>query len=279
VNALADLDFALHRGSVIALLGPNGAGKSTFVNLVLGRAKPQTGTISVLGHTPGHRHVRLRTGAMLQSAVLARQLSVREHIELHSGYYAAPHRIADVLAAAGLTALANRRFSRLSGGEQRRVQFALAICGRPDLLVLDEPTTALDMESRGVLWDAVRQHVAQGAAVLLTTHQLEEAEALADEIVVLAGGRLVARGSPEEIRRRVGTTRIRCTTVLDDVALHCLPGVHAVRSLGRYRLLESADPQQTLKALLATDPSISDMEVTGATLEDAVRELLRKETA
>lgn len=279
VTALAGLDLDLPRGRVTAVLGPNGAGKSTFVDLVLGRGRADGGTLDVLGHAPASRAARAGTGAMLQSAALASQLTVREHVELHAGYYADAYPVDVVLAVTGLEDVADRRYGRLSGGQQRRAQFALAICGRPELLVLDEPTVALDVEARATLWSVVRGAADEGAAVLLTTHLLEEAEALADDVALLANGRLVAHGTPAEMRSRVGHKRIRCTTSLPSATLIGLPGVRDVQPTGRHRVLQSVAPEDTLRALFAADDRVRDIEVTGASLEDAVSDLIRREAA
>ena len=278
-RALDGLSLELRLGHVTAVLGPNGAGKTTFVDLVLGRARPSGGGVAVLGHAPGSLSARLGTGAMLQSAALAGELTVAEHVGLHAGYYASPMPVAEALGAAGLPALAARRYRMLSGGEQRRVQFALAIVGRPRLLVLDEPTVALDPQSRRAFWAVVRERAAQGTAVLLTTHQLEEAEALADRVVLLAGGRLVADGTPGEIRARMDARRIRCVTTLPAGALAALPGVTRVEDSGRHVLIRSRAAEATLRELLARDAALAELEVSGASLEDAVLDLIRSEAA
>jgi ABC-2 type transport system ATP-binding protein len=277
--ALAGLDLDLPRGRVTALLGPNGAGKSTFVDLVLGRGRPDAGTLTVFGHASGSNAARARTGAMLQSAALSPQLTVREHVELHAGYYGDAYPLDVVLEVTGLAELADRRYGRLSGGQQRRTQFALAIVGQPELLVLDEPTVAMDAESRATLWSIVRGAAAEGAAVLLTTHLLEEAEALADDVALLAGGRLIAHGPPSEMRARVGHRRVRCITSLTTDALRRLPGVRDVQPAGRHRVLQTTAAEDTLRALLAADPRVGDLEVGGASLEDAIQDLVSKEAA
>ncbi|MCU0975229.1 MAG: ABC transporter ATP-binding protein [Steroidobacteraceae bacterium] len=278
-RALDGLSLKLRLGHVTAVLGPNGAGKTTFVDLVLGRRASDGGQLTVLGHRPGSAAARLCTGAMLQSAALAAELTVEEHIALHAGYYTNAMPVAEAIEQAGLEALAGRRYGRLSGGEQRRVQFALAICGRPRLLVLDEPTVALDPDSRRAFWTVVRERATRGTAVLLTTHQLEEAEALADRIVLLANGRLLADGTPGEIRARMDARRIRCVTALAPAALAGLPGVTAVESSGRHALIRSHAAETTLRALLARDATVAELEVSGASLEDAVLDLIRSEAA
>ena len=279
VLALQGLDLDVLPGTVTALLGPNGAGKSTLVNLLLGRLQPDAGTVQVAGEVPGSLAARRRTGAMLQAAALAAPLTVCEHIDLHRRYYPRPRSLDDTLALAGLTTLADRRYDALSGGQQRRVQLALALCGQPALLVLDEPTTALDPESRRTLWGTVRRLADEGATVLLTTHQLEEAEALADRVLLLAGGRLRADGTPGAIRAQVADRSVRCISRLDLPALQRLPGVRKVTPSGRHVVLSTAAAEATLRALLAADEAVAELEVTGTSLEDAVQDLLDREAA
>jgi len=281
VTALAGVDLDIQAGRVSTLLGPNGAGKSTLVGLVLGRLRADAGTLQVGGHAPGSLAARRLTGAMLQTAALAPQLTVHEHVALQSGYYTdtdpGARPLADTLALAGLQDLGARRYEALSGGQQRRVQFALALCGRPRLLVLDEPTAGLDADSRRALWQAVRALADEGAAVLLTTHLLDEADALADRVVLLAGGRVVADGTPGEIRSRVAARSVRCLTSLPLAQLRSLPGVTAADHRGRHVALRTLAAEATLRALLAADASLAELEVTGTTLEDAVLDLLHQE--
>lgn len=178
-RALDRVDLRLHAGQVTALLGVNGAGKSTAVALLLGLLAADAGEASVFGRAPGSLAVRRQCGAMLQTAALPDRLEVGELLDMVRAGYRRPRSVADCVALAGLDGLLGRRYGKLSGGQQRRVQFALAICGRPRLLFLDEPTTGLDIDARQGLWAAVRELVAEGSAVLLTTHYLEEAEAVA----------------------------------------------------------------------------------------------------
>lgn len=279
VTALDGLNLDLHLGRVTTLLGPNGAGKSTLVNLLLGRLQPDAGTLQLAGHAPGSLAARQRTGAMLQSAALAPQLTVHEHVALHTLYYPGARAPAESLALAGLQALATRRYEALSGGQQRRVQFALALCGRPQVLVLDEPTAGMDAESRRALWQAVRALADEGSAVLMTTHLLEEAEALSDRVLLLAAGRLVADGTPGEIRARVAARSVRCLSRLPIERLLQLPGVTAAELRGRHVALRTQAAEATLRALLAADDAVAELEVTGTSLEDAVLDLLKKEAA
>jgi ABC-2 type transport system ATP-binding protein len=277
VAALTGVDLSIEPHSITALLGPNGAGKTTFVNLVLGRGRPDAGTLRTLGATPGSAAARRGTGVMLQTAALVAQLTVREHLELNAGYYPAPVDIDLLLARLGLTGLAGRRYGALSGGQQRRAQLALALVGNPALLVLDEPTVALDGESRRAAWALIRERADSGAAVLLTTHLLDEAEALADRIVVLARGRLIADATPAEIRARVGVTAIRCETSLTPLELAALPGViDAGREEGA-SVLRSRDTEGTLRCLLQRDLSVRRLQVTPASLEEALNTVLRQQ--
>lgn len=199
IIALDALDLRVGASEAVALLGPNGAGKTTAVRLMLGLARPTTGSATLFGANPMHRAARARAGAMLQIASAPAVLTVRELIELFSSYYPHPFSLQRTLKFARLDGLERRRFGRLSGGEQKRLFFALAICGDPDVLFLDEPTSALDIETRLVVWDQIRELVRSGKSVLLTTHDLAEAETLADRVVVLTHGAVRAEGSPREL--------------------------------------------------------------------------------
>jgi ABC-2 type transport system ATP-binding protein len=201
VAALRGVSLAIERGELVAVLGPNGAGKTTAVRILLGLTAQTSGRAAIFGHAPGSQEAKLRRGAMLQVARVPETIRVREHIELFSSYYPKPLKFAETIAAAGLGGVEQRLFGELSGGQKQRVLFALAICGNPDLLFLDEPTVGLDVEARRGLWKHIRGFVARGGSVLLTTHQLEEADALANRIAVIDGGRIVAQGTPAEIKR------------------------------------------------------------------------------
>jgi ABC-2 type transport system ATP-binding protein len=203
--ALATLDLAIYPGELLALLGANGAGKTTAVRLLLGLSKPDSGTARVFGADPRDAVNRIRTGAMLQVGKVPETLKVREHIDLFSSYYPAPMPLAEVIAAAGLSGLEERKFGELSGGQKQRVLFALAICGNPELLILDEPTVGLDVEARRAMWRQIRLFVARGRSVLLTTHYLDEADALANRIVVIDKGAVIAEGTPKEIKALAGS--------------------------------------------------------------------------
>ncbi len=201
VAALRGISLAIEPGELLAVLGPNGAGKTTAVRILLGLTAQTSGRAAIFGHAPGRHEAKLRRGAMLQVARVPETIRVREHIELFSSYYPKPLKFAETIAAAELGGVEQRLFGELSGGQKQRVLFALAICGNPDLLFLDEPTVGLDVTARRGLWKHIRGFVARGGSVLLTTHYLEEADALANRIAVIDGGQIVAQGTPAEIKR------------------------------------------------------------------------------
>ncbi|PKL96272.1 MAG: multidrug ABC transporter ATP-binding protein [Gammaproteobacteria bacterium HGW-Gammaproteobacteria-8] len=268
--ALSEVDFELAAGQVTALLGPNGAGKTTLIHLLLGLLPCRNGRIRMFGKLPpGHRQARARIGVMLQQSGVQQNLTVRELIELFASFYPAPSGTATVLDECGLTGLEARRFDRLSGGQRQRVLYALAIVGNPDLLVLDEPTTGLDPAARRRLWTAIEARRASGAAILLSTHFMEEAERLADRVCVLDRGEVRALGTPDEIRRRVPRDTIRARTTLTAERLRALPEVEHVRIDETGVELLSISATQTLRALLAADPDIDGLEVRAADLETA----------
>jgi len=271
------VDVAIARGETVALLGPNGAGKSTTIDLLLGLARPDAGSVSVLGRAPAEAVDRGDVGAMLQTGSLLRDLSVRELVAMFAALYPDPLDVDEALSLAGLTPLAGQRTQKLSGGETQRARFALAVVGDPDLLVLDEPTVAMDVESRRAFWVAMRDFASQEKTVLFATHYLDEADANADRIVLMAGGRVVADGAPTEIKARVGTRTIRAT--LPDAAereLAALPGVRAAVRHGDSVALTCTDSDAALRALLAAFPDARDIEVAGAGLEEAFLELTRE---
>ena len=277
VLALDGLDLQVHAGELLALLGPNGAGKTTAIALLLGLARADRGEAALFGLPPHQLAARRRIGVMLQSAGIPDTLRVGELLELTRSYYPDPRSIADCVAMAGLDGLLQRRYGKLSGGQQRRVQFALAICGRPQLLFLDEPTTGLDIEARQRLWQTIRELVAQGCGVLLTTHYLDEAEALADRVVVLNAGRVIAQGSVQAIRAHVSQRRIRCVSQLaaDDIARW--PQVRSATRVDDKLDIVAETAESVVRRLLAEDPHLIELEVQRAGLADAFIELTRTE--
>ena len=269
VKAVSELDFEIRAGEVVALLGPNGAGKTTTVRLLMGLVRPSAGAARLFGIDPMRTEARLRVGAMLQVSKVPETLKVREHIELFSSYYPRPLPLREVVEAAGLGGLEGRLFGKLSGGQRQRVLFALALCGDPDLLFLDEPSANLDVESRRSLWERIALRRQRGGSVLLTTHNLDEADHLADRIVLLDRGRLLAEGTPEQIKSRVAGRTVRCRTALATGELERLPGVRTLRRDGELVELFAAEPERLVAALLAADPALSGLEVRGAGLEEA----------
>ncbi|HTG33630.1 MAG TPA: ABC transporter ATP-binding protein [Thermoanaerobaculia bacterium] len=269
VTALAGIDFEVRPGEVVALLGPNGAGKTTAVQLLLGLARPNAGEARLFGVEPRRVEARMRTGAMLQISKVPETLKVREHIHLVSSYYPHPLPEREVMAAAGLDGIEGRLFGKLSGGQRQRVLFALALCGDPDLMFLDEPTVGLDVEARRAFWTVIAEKARQGRSVLLTTHYLEEADALADRIVMIGRGRVIAEGTPAEIKSRVVGRKIRCRTALPLAEIAALPGVRDVRRQDELTEVFAAEAERTVFELISRDPSLSALEVRGADLEEA----------
>lgn len=281
--ALDGIDLSLRGCEVLALLGANGAGKSTAVAAMLGLLKPDAGEALLFGRSPGLLAARRRAGVMLQSAGIPENSRVAELLALTRSYYPSPRAVDDCVALAGLEGLLDRRYGKLSGGQQRRVQFALAICGNPDVLFLDEPTTGLDIDARQRMWTTIRAIVADGAAVLLTTHYLEEAEALADRVVVLNRGRVAAAGRLHEVRALVSQRRISCLSALDAARIATWPGVRSASrgadgNPARIEVLAD-DAETVVRRLLAEDAALSDLDVRRAGLADAFLEITRVDSA
>ena len=274
-TALDGVSLNIPRGSVTALLGPNGAGKSTAVGLMLGLVSADEGRVELFGRAPQEVVARRKIGVMLQTAALPETLRVGELVELASCYYAHPRKSGEVARMAGIEDLLRRPYGALSGGQQRRVQFAVAICGNPELLFLDEPTTGLDLEAREALWSVVRGLIAEGCAVLLTTHYLEEAEALAHWVAVLVNGRIVTEGSVDAIRA-VGVRRhIRCVSTLSAAQVRLWPGVDAVTARDNRLDIEARIAEPIVQRLLMSDPSLRELEVTRAGLAEAFVQITR----
>lgn len=276
LTALDGLDLMLHRGELVALLGPNGAGKSTAIGLLLGLIRADAGRVELFGEEPHSLRARRRVGVMLQSATLPQTLRVGELLRLTMSYYPSPRTLDECATMAGITDLLSRTYSKLSGGEQRRLQFAMALCGRPELLFLDEPTVGMDIDARQKLWKSIRGLVAEGCGVVLTTHYLEEAEALAQRVVVLAKGRVLSDGSVGALRSRVALTRIRCVTDLDEVAMARWTNVASVERDNQYLHIRTDAPEDVLRRLLDADPALTKLEVLRAGLAEAFTELTRE---
>ena len=274
VRAVAGIDVSIARGETVALLGPNGAGKSTTIDMMLGLQPPDGGTAEVLGMAPRDAVQAGLIGAMLQTGSLIQYLSVRELITMMAGLYPNPLGVDEVISSTGLGELAGRRTNKLSGGETQRVRFALALVSNPDLLVLDEPTVAMDVETRRGFWSTMRSGAASGKTVIFATHYIEEADAYADRAVLMARGRIVADGPTTEIKARVGRKTIRAT--LPGVAvseLSGLPGVTSAEHRGEGIVLTCTDSDLAIRALLQRYEHARDIEIAGAALEDAFIEL------
>jgi len=269
IQALRSVNFEVRAGEVVALFGPNGAGKTTAVKLLLGLMPPDCGRARVFGGNPMTPENRIRTGAMLQVGRVPETLRVREHIDLFSSYYPNPMPAREILAAAGLEKLSERKFGDLSGGQRQRVLFALSLCGDPDLLFLDEPTVGLDVEARRMLWEQIRELVGRGKTVLLTTHYLQEADALADRIAVIHKGEIIAEGSPAQIKAQTAGKKIRCVTQLSVGLLRQIPGVTEVREDREAVELHTGKAELVVRELLSHDSTLSGLEVTSAGLEEA----------
>jgi ABC-2 type transport system ATP-binding protein len=267
--ALDRLNLALHPGEIVALLGPNGAGKSTAIKLLLGLIAPTSGTTRVFGSDPREAITRTRVGAMLQVSRITEMLKVREHLDLFRSYYPRPLPVPDILRIAQLQGIEDRLFGQLSGGQKQRVLFALALCGNPDLIFLDEPTVGMDIEARRGLWAEIRVLAALGKTVLLTTHYLEEADALADRIIVINKGRVISEGTPAEIKRNCGGRRIRCHTNLSSELLQTLPTVTSVEHTGETTTVTAVNAEDVIREMLLRDETLSNLEIASPALEDA----------
>jgi ABC-2 type transport system ATP-binding protein len=275
VQAVRDVDISILPGETVALLGPNGAGKSTTIDMMLSLARPDAGRVRLFDLSPAEAVAAGRVGGMLQTGQLIDYLSVRELVEMTAALYPHPLEVDHVLRATGTAAFAGQRTNKLSGGQTQRVRFALALVANPDLLVLDEPTAALDVEARRDFWAAMRAIAQGGKTVVFATHYLEEADAYADRIVLMAHGRVVADGPATEIKAKVGGRTIRATLPEADlVAVAALPGVSSVERHGEAVVLACGDSDAALRALLGAYREARDIEVRGAGLEEAFLELV-----
>ena len=274
--ALDGLDLVIHPGELLAVLGPNGAGKTTAISLLLGLQQPDTGTVELFGQSPRALEARRHIGVMMQEVTLAPELEVRELVDLTASYYPTPLSVTEAFELTGTSALADRPYGKLSGGQKRQAQFAMALCGRPQLLFLDEPTVGLDLEARERMWATMRRLVQQGSAIVLTTHYLEEAETLADRVAVLAKGKVVACGSVAEMRAVISRRKVSCTTSLAVEHIRRWPEVDTVEHADSRVSITTARAEALVRRLLAADPELADLEVLRAGLSEAFIELTQE---
>jgi ABC-type multidrug transport system ATPase subunit len=274
--ALDGVSLTVRPGELLAVLGPNGAGKTTAIALWLGLLEPDEGIVTIRGGSPLDVQSRLGVGLMLQEVNLAPELRAREHVELAASYYRDPLSVEQTIELAGIGTLANKRYGRLSAGQKRQVQFATAIAGRPQLLFLDEPTVGLDIEARAAMWRNIRRLLADGCSIVLTTHYLEEAEALADRVAVIAKGKLVAEGTVAEMRSIVSRKRISCASAIEVDSIKRWPGVVDVTREDGTVHVTASDAESVVRKLLDTDAALKNLEVKQATLAEAFTELTKE---
>jgi ABC-2 type transport system ATP-binding protein len=270
VEALRGVTLAIRRGEVVAILGPNGAGKTTSINLMLGLRRPTSGQARLFGMDPGDRRARSRCGVMLQESGVNDVLTARETVELFAAYYPAPMAPERALEMAGLIEQASIKIGKLSGGQRQRLYYALAVCGDPDAVFLDEPTVGMDVESRRAFLSGIKEFARQGKTIVLTTHYLEEADELAQRIVVIDRGLVIADASPEEIKSRVAGKRVTFTAdpALSEKDFAGMPCTHLDLDGARVRLF-SNEPEVVLGALFRRGVGLRNLEVVGADLEEA----------
>jgi ABC-2 type transport system ATP-binding protein len=270
VHAVRGIDISIERGETVALLGPNGAGKTTTIDMLLGLTTPDAGSVSLFGRPPSDAIMDGAIGAMLQTGQLIRDLSVRELLSMMAGLYPNPLPVEEVLKLVGIEPIAERRTQKLSGGETQRARFAVALVSDPDLLVLDEPTVAMDVEGRHAFWETMRTFAAAGKTIIFATHYLEEADDNADRAVLMAHGSIVADGPTTEIKAMVGLRTIRAKLPgVDPADLEHLPGVNSAERRGDAIVLHCADSDSAIRALLQAYPAARDIEIAGAGLEQA----------
>ncbi|TCU81864.1 ABC-2 type transport system ATP-binding protein [Curtobacterium sp. PhB25] len=271
VAAVDGVDLTIRPGEVVALLGPNGAGKTTTVDLALGLSTPTTGEALLFGEEPRAAVVAGRVGAMLQGGALLPDMTVREAVALVAAAHRRPMPVDEALRRARCTEIAGRRVNKLSGGQLQRARFAVAVVSDPDLLVLDEPTAAMDVEARHTFWSSMREFTDAGRTVVFATHYLDEADAFADRIVIMRAGRVVADGTPAEIKAITATRAVRFSGLGADahVALRGLPGVVSLEARRDSVTLRSDRSDDTLRALLTAFPQAHDIQVVASTMDDA----------
>jgi ABC-2 type transport system ATP-binding protein len=276
VEALRGVDLTVRRGELTAILGPNGAGKTTLLSLILGLRRPTSGEVRVLGLPVESAAARAGVGAMLQESGVPPALTIGELVDLFRSYYPTPRPARDVIAAAGLEGLEHRRAGQLSGGQRQRLYFALALCGNPELVVLDEPTTGLDVESRRRFWEVITELAAGGTTILFATHLLDEADALARRIVVVSVGRIVADGTPAEVKARAGGKTIKVRADIDPAEVATWPGVVSASRVGSNLEILALDADPVMRHLFASTVRVDEFTVEERTLETAFLDIVKE---
>lgn len=276
--ALDGIDLEVPGGKLLAILGPNGAGKTTSISLLLGLKKPDTGKVTLFGKSPLLLEARRQTGVMMQEVTLAPELRARDLIDLTASYYPHPLALKEVMDLTNTSSLERRPYGKMSGGQKRQVQFAMALVSRPMLLFLDEPTAGMDIQARKMMWSMMRHLVREGTSIVLTTHYLEEAEALADHVVVLAKGRMVAQGSVDEVRTRVARKQIFCLTKLNVDEVGNWPGVQNVSKDKQHLNITVIEAEDVVRRLLEKDKDLRELEVSRAGLAEAFTEITQEAT-
>jgi ABC-2 type transport system ATP-binding protein len=270
LTAVNDVDLAIQPGEVVALLGPNGAGKSTTIDLLLGLATPTDGSAELFGEDPRRAIVTGRVGAMLQGGALLPTTTVRESIALIHALHKHPLSVEEAMERAGVTDLAKQKIASLSGGQMQRARFAVAVVSNPDLLILDEPTAAMDVAARHSFWESMREFTRAGKTVVFATHYLDEADTFADRVVIMSAGRIIADGTPSEVKSVVtGRTVSFTLPIADSHPLEGLVGVTHLEQRGTRVILQSEDSDATLRALLASYPAATDIEIVSRNMDDA----------
>lgn len=276
--AVDHVSFQISQGTAVAFLGPNGAGKSTSISMMLGLMKPTSGTVKLFGGNPVARRLHQRVGVMLQGINLPDRLTVRETIQLIRSFYSNSLSAEQLLETADLQKEADTLSTKLSGGQMRRLQFALALAGKPDVLFLDEPTVGMDFTSRQHFWQVLRQLIAEGKTLLLTTHDLYEADSIADRVLVINHGKIIADDHPEKLKM-VYAGRQVSFVMGDDMAkeaIQQLPGVESFRQNGRQMTIRTTDSDLLIKQVIRQNWNVTDIQVSGGGLADAYANLIEK---
>lgn len=269
VQAVRDVDVSIASGEIVAILGPNGAGKTSTIDIILGLSRPTSGQVSIFGLRPRQAVARGLVSAVMQTGGLLKDLTVRETVQYTASLFAQREPVAGVLERAGITQIADRRVGKCSGGEQQRLRFAMALVSDPELLVLDEPTTGMDVEGRRSFWASIRKDAAQGRTVLFATHYLEEADAYADRIILLRHGQKIADGTASQIKAMAAGRTVRATLAgASEAELRAIPGADSVEIRGDTVLVHSGDSDAVARYLLTHTPA-RDLEITARGIEDA----------